>query len=79
LAEAERRVRFKGTPAKEGDLVCQSVMAQVGPFTLADLNSQILVVSVQLVRKVLAQMKKAGRVRLAGRSRGARREIVRSR
>lgn len=31
------------------------------------------------VRKVLAQMKKADRVRLAGRGRGARREIVRSR
>jgi Fic family protein len=57
-------------PAK-GDLVRQTILAQVGPFTLADLSSQLPAVSAQLIKKVLAELKKSGQVRLVGRGRGA--------
>lgn len=58
-------------PAK-GDLVRRTVLAQVEEFTLADLSAQLPTASRQLIKKVLAALKKAGKVRLAGRGRGAR-------
>jgi len=63
-------------PAK-GDLVRQTVLAQVEQFTLGDLAAQAPVVSPQLIKKVLAEMKQQGTVRLVGRGRGARWEVVR--
>jgi Fic family protein len=57
--------------AAKGDLVRQAVLAQLEPFSLAELHSQLPPVSVQLVKKVLAEMKAAGEVRLTGRGRGA--------
>jgi Fic family protein len=57
-------------PAK-GDLVRKAILAQVGPFSLADLRGHLPAVSVQLVKKLLAEMKRAGEVRLTGRGRGA--------
>ena len=62
-------------PAK-GQLVRSAILAQVGPFTLGDLRGQVPGVSVQQVKKVLAEMKKAGHVRLAGRGRGAKWELA---
>lgn len=62
-------------PAK-GELVRNAVRAQVGPFTLGDLRGQLPGVSVQQVKKVLGEMKKAGEVRLVGRGRGARWEVI---
>jgi hypothetical protein len=47
------------------------------PFTLADMAAQFPAASPQLIKKVLAEMKHAGRVRLAGRGRGARWEVIR--
>jgi len=58
-------------PAK-GELVGNAILSQVGPFTLGDLRGQLPGVSVQQVKKVLGEMKKAGQVRLTGRGRGAR-------
>jgi Fic family protein len=63
-------------PAKS-DLVRQTVLSQVEPFTLADMAAQLPAASPQLIKKVLAEMKKAGKVRLAGRGRGARWEVAR--
>lgn len=63
-------------PAKS-DLVRQTVLAQVEKFTLAGMAAQLPVASSQLIKKVLAEMKKDGKVRLAGRGRGARWEIIR--
>ena len=63
-------------PAKS-DLVRQTVLSQVEPFTLADMAAQLPAASSQLIKKVLAEMKKAGQTRLAGRGRGARWEVVR--
>ena len=55
----------------KGDLVRQAVLSQVGSFSLAELHSQFPAVSIQLVKKVLAEMKATGEVRLKGRGRGA--------
>lgn len=63
-------------PAKSG-LVRQTVLAQMEKFTLADMTAQLPAASSQLIKKVLAEMKKNGRVQLVGRGRGARWEVVR--
>ena len=62
-------------PAKS-DLVRRAVLAQVEQFTLGDLAAQVPVASPQLIKKVLAGMKQQGTVRLLGRGRGARWEVV---
>ncbi|MCC6681235.1 MAG: Fic family protein [Phycisphaeraceae bacterium] len=62
---------YAGQPAKT-ELVRRTILAQVGEFTLADLQSQLPHVSVQLLKKVLAEMKTAGQIALSGRGRGAR-------
>jgi Fic family protein len=64
-----------GRPAKS-DLVRQAVLAQVEQFTLADLTAQLPTASPQLIKKVLSELKRLGRVRLSGRGRGARWEVV---
>jgi len=75
--EFERQIEsVQARPAKS-DMVRQTVLGQVEPFTLADMAAQLPAASSQLIKKVLAEMKQAGRVRLAGRGRGARWEIVR--
>jgi Fic family protein len=63
-------------PAKV-ELVRNTILGQVGPFTLGDIAGQLPSVSEQLVKKVLAQMKKAGELGLIGRGRGARWEATR--
>jgi Fic family protein len=65
-------------PAKS-DLVRQTVLAQVEEFTLADVAAQLPTASSQLIKKVLAEMKRERRVRLVGRGRGARWEMIPSR
>lgn len=57
-------------PAKS-ELVRKAILAQVGSFSLADLREQLPAVSVQLVKKLLTEMKRTGEVRLTGRGRGA--------
>jgi Fic family protein len=69
--EFARQVESASSRPAKGDLVRQTVSSQVGPFTLADLSTQMPAVSAQLIKKVLAEMKKAGQVRLVGRGRGA--------
>jgi hypothetical protein len=74
--ELERHVvSTKARPAKS-DLVRQTVLTQTEQFTLGDLLAQLPSASPQLVKKVLAEMKKQGKVRLAGKGRGARWEVV---
>jgi len=62
-------------PAKS-DLVSRTVLAQVEQFTLGDLSAQLPTASSQLIKKVLAELKKEGRVRLVGKGRGARWLVV---
>jgi Fic family protein len=75
--EFERQVESAGARPAKSDLIRKTVLGQVESFTLADLAAQLPVASSQLVKKILAEMKKAGRVRLVGRGRGARWEVVR--
>ncbi len=60
-----------GQPPKT-ELARRTISSQVGEFTLADVRSQLPGISVQLLKKVLAEMKAAGQVSLAGRGRGAK-------
>jgi Fic family protein len=69
--EFATQVQSAAPRAAKGDLVRQAIAAQVGPFVLADLRGQLPTVSPQLVKKVLAEMKRAGKVRVIGRGRGA--------
>jgi hypothetical protein len=75
--EFERKVESAGARPAKSDLVRQTVIAQLEPFTLADMAAQLPVASPQLIKKVLAEMKRAGRVRLVGRGRGARWQVGR--
>ena len=61
----------------KSDWIRQVLLAQVGPFTLADIRAELPSVSSQLIKKSLAQLKAKGVLRLIGRGRGARWEIVR--
>ena len=70
--EFERQVEASDVRGGKGDLVRQAVTAQVGPFTLTELKAQCPSASVQLIKKVLAEMKREGKVTLTGRGRGAR-------
>ncbi len=65
----------KARPAKS-DLVRQTVLAQLEQFSLGDLATQLPAASPQLIKKVLAELKNQGKIRLIGRGRGARWEII---
>jgi Fic family protein len=75
--EFQRQVESVGARPAKSDLVRQTVLAQVDRFTLADVAALLPAASPQLVKKVLAEMKRTGNVRLAGRGRGARWEVIR--
>lgn len=75
--EFERQVESAGGRPAKSDLVRQTVLVQVEPFTLADLAAQLPAVSRQLIKKVLSLMKNEGKLRLTGKGRGARWEIMR--
>ena len=60
----------------KSDLVRQTILTQVEQFTLSDLVAQAPVASPQLIKKVLAELKQQEKVRLLGRGRGARWEVV---
>lgn len=73
--DLERRVASAEARPGKSQLVRETVLMQVEPFTLADLAAQVPVASPQLIKKVLAGMKEEDRVRLVGRGRGARWEV----
>jgi Fic family protein len=62
-------------PAKS-DLIRQAVLEQVGQFTLGDLAAQLPAASPALIKKILAELKSIGKVRLVGRGRGARWNVI---
>jgi Fic family protein len=57
------------------ELARHAALGQVGPFTLGDLSGQVPSASPQLLKKVLAALKKEGRVQLTGRGRSARWQV----
>jgi len=74
--EFERQVESTRARPAKSDVTRQLVLAQLEPFTLGDLAAQLPAASPQLIKKVLAQLKKQGRIRLAGRGRGALWKVV---
>lgn len=70
--EFELQVGSASRREAKSDLVRRTALAQVEEFSLSDLSAQLPAASPQLVKKVLAQLKGEGKVRLAGRGRGAR-------
>lgn len=74
--EFERQVESTEARPAKSDLIRQTVLAQVEQFTLGDLAAQMPAVSPQLIKKLLAELKKQGKIRLIGRGRGARWEII---
>ncbi len=74
--EFERQVEsVEARPAKS-ELVRRAVLSQVEQFTLGDLAAKLPAASPQLIKKILSELKKAGKVRLTGRGRGARWEVI---
>jgi Fic family protein len=69
--EFERRIESAQAPAK-ADLVRVAIMNREGFFTLMDITSQCPAVSPQMVKKMLAVLKRENIVQLTGRGRGAR-------
>jgi Fic family protein len=74
--EFEQQVESTVARPAKSDLVRQTVLAQLEPFTLGDLAAQLPSASTQLIKKVLAELKKQGKIRLVGRGRGARWEVI---
>lgn len=74
--EFEHQVESAGAHPVKSDLVRRAVLDQTEPFRLGDLTSCLPTASPQLVKKVLAELKREGRVRLTGRGRGASWEVV---
>lgn len=60
----------------KSDLVRQAIIRQPGAFTLADIQAVCPSVSVQLIKKVLTQLKGEGKASLSGRGRGAQWRVV---
>ncbi len=74
--ELARKVESAEARPAKSDLIRKAVLSWVGPFTLSDVHAQFPAASLQLVKKVLSEMKRSGRVRLVGRGRGARWETT---
>lgn len=74
--EFERQVESAGGRPAKSELVRRAVLDQIGRFTLAELVLQLPAASPQLIKKVLAGLKREGRIRLTGRGRGASWEVT---
>lgn len=69
--EFERQVESAEVRGGKSDLVRRTIEAQVGPFSVAEIQASCPSVSLQLIKKVLGDMKREGHVTLVGRGRGA--------
>ena len=74
--ELETQVTAAAVRPAKGNMVRRIVLGQDGEFTLADLSAQLPSASPQLIKKVLSELKGEGRVRLAGRGRGATWKVI---
>jgi len=67
----------RGEPhSGKSNLVEQAAPAMVGDFTLAELHAQLPSVSLPTIKKVLLELKSAGKLKLIGRGRGARWQVL---
>lgn len=72
----EQKVEMSSARPAKSELIRQTIFEQVGPFTLAELSAQFPAASRQLIKKILGQMKKNGKITLTGRGRGAHWEVT---
>jgi len=70
--EFEKQVESASSGPAKGNLVKRMILDQAGEFSLGEVSAQLPGVSRQLVKKVLSELQRNGRVRLTGRGRGAR-------
>ena len=75
--EFARQVERSTTESGKSQLITQAIKRQTGSFSLAEISVQCPHASIQLIKKVLYQLKKKGVVRLSGRGRGARWTLAR--
>lgn len=73
--EFEQKVDSINKQSVKTELVKRMIFQQLAPFTLADISTQLPSTSRQLIKKVLSDLKNAGRLRLTGKGRGAVWEI----
>ncbi len=74
--EFEHQVQPTGERPAKSELVRRTVLEQLDRFTLADLVQRVPAASPQLIKKVLGELKRDGKVRLTGRGRGASWELA---
>jgi Fic family protein len=74
--EWERQVESASARPGKSDLIRSAILEQASRFTLADLALQFPAASPPLIRKVVQQLKRDGKVRLQGRGRGAVWELL---
>lgn len=72
---AERVERAGAATGEKTNAARRAILSQVGPFTLAEVRAHVPAASPQLLKKVLAALKREGRVRVSGHGRGARWEV----
>ena len=75
-AELERRFEHVDAAGGKSVLVRQTILRQTGPFSLADLKAHCPSVSEQTIKKVLSGLRDSGKIRLTGKGRGARWQLV---
>jgi Fic family protein len=71
-AEFSERIERSTSRGNKSELARQIALAQMGPFTLGDLRAMVPSASVQLLKKVLAALKKEGAMKVTGHGRSAR-------
>jgi len=74
--EFEQKVFLENKKPVKTELIKNMILQQTGHFTLSDLSSHLPSTSRQLIKKVLSDLKKSGKVCLSGKGRGAYWEIV---
>jgi Fic family protein len=70
--ELAERVERSGSMGGKTQLIEQAILSQSDPFTLSDIQNLHPSVSLQLVKKILARIKREGKIRLEGKGRGAK-------
>ena len=74
---AEKVVKGSADQGKT-EMARRAILQQSAAFTLADLRRQLPSISPHLLKKVLSSLKREGQLRLSGRARSARWEIIRA-
>jgi hypothetical protein len=70
--ELAERVEKSSSVGRKTQLIEQAIFSQSDPFTLGDIQNLHPSASAQLIKKVLAGLKRQGKVRLEGKGRGAK-------